>query len=187
MQEFESDDFDEEFISKTQIKQEAEQHQQLGLKIMALKPSLWQQFPLTERLLAALEESKRITKNEAKRRHAQFVGRLMRHADIEKIEHQLALLDSSSQEFQQIASLAERWRERLLTDKQAMTEYIQEFQPDDIQALRQLIRNTRKEIEQNSKEQQAADAAERKALLKNKAYKQLYKTVKKQIETHQPE
>jgi len=178
--EYLSDDEDD-IISKTQIKKEAEELQELGIQLMNVKESHWKNFPLSDRLLVALEESKRIPSHEAKRRHAQFIGRLMRSADIDEIKRQLSLLDSSSTEFQQISSKVERWRDRLLNESNALTEFISEFEPQDIQSLRQLIRATQKEQQKNDKEKEKANLQERKAQLTTKSRKNLYQTLKQII------
>ncbi|BCE02461.1 ribosome biogenesis factor YjgA [Marinicellulosiphila megalodicopiae] len=175
------DDDEEEIISKTQIKKEAQLLQDLGIRLMEVKEGYWKNFPLSDRLLTALEESKRIPSHEAKRRHAQFVGRLMRSADIAEIEKQLDLLDSSSTVFQQVSSEVERWRELLLTQPDSLTDFITEFQPQDIQSLRQLIRATLKEQEKNDKEKQKADLQQRKPQFIVKSRKTLYKSLKQII------
>ena len=69
---------DDELPSKSELKKEMAQLQQYGLQLMALKPADLARLPLDGALLRAIEESSRITAHEARRRHAQYVGKLMR-------------------------------------------------------------------------------------------------------------
>ena len=76
----------EEWVSKTQRKREMQHRQDLGERILSLKQSHRDQLNLPEELIRALEETKRIRKNEALRRHKQYIGKLMRDVDIEEVE-----------------------------------------------------------------------------------------------------
>jgi len=172
------DSEEEDIISKTQIKREAEKLQDIGVKLMDVKEELWKNFPLSDRLWVALEESKRIPSHEAKRRHAQFIGKLMRDADVEEIERQLSFLDSGSTAFQQVSSEVERWRERLMSDKNGLTEFLSTYKASDIQSLRQLVQATIKEQKKNDIEKEKADAQERKGQYITRSRKMLYKTIK---------
>ena len=84
-----SDDFSGE-KSKTQVKRELHALQDLGQRLAGLKPDLQRKLPLTDALRRALEEAPKHTANSAKKRHMQFVGKLMREQDIDAI---LTLLD----------------------------------------------------------------------------------------------
>lgn len=62
-----------------------EQLQEYGLQLMALKPHDLARLPLDGELLRAIEESRRITAHEARRRHAQYVGKLMRDEQSQRV------------------------------------------------------------------------------------------------------
>ncbi len=138
-------DDDEEFISKSQIKREMEELQVLGEKLMTLNHSQLEKVPLDDVMMAAIEESKRIKSHEARRRHAQYVGRLMRKKNHEEIRIAVSRLDSSSEEFARFNQQIERWRERLMNDKDALSDFINQFPSTNIQHLRQLVRNATQE------------------------------------------
>lgn len=80
------DEYNDTLLSKTQHKQEADEIQQLGVQLMTIKPADLARLPLTPPLISALEEAKRIKSPEARRRHAQFIGKLMRQAEHAAIE-----------------------------------------------------------------------------------------------------
>lgn len=138
-------EFDAEEKSKSQIKREMHALQEMGKKLTELNKEQLAQVPLEDRLQAAIKEYQRLTKNEAKRRQLQFIGRLMRDADADAIQDCLNLFDSGhaahTQHFHQI----EVWRDRLLEDPANITELMNQHPQADVQKLRQLVRTTLKE------------------------------------------
>lgn len=147
------DEFTEEFEgkSKSQLKREMHSLQKLGESLIALKPAQVAEIPMSERLRAAIEEAWRIRQNEAKRRHMQYVGKLMRHENVEQLQNSLDGFHAGSEENTRRLHMAERWRERLLADDDAVTEFMAEYPEAEAQHLRNLVRNTRREaaIERN--------------------------------------
>lgn len=128
--------------SKTQRKREMHELQKIGEQLLAVRPDQIINIPLTDELIAAIDESRRITKHEAKRRHLQYMGKLMRKADVDAIVHALDLLDPSSSAFQAQLAIVEHWRSQLLTnDNAVLSDFLQEYPQADRQHLRQLIRN----------------------------------------------
>ncbi len=102
-----------EVKSKTQIKREMEALQKLGQRLIGQKPEFLEKLPLTDRLRAALEESSRITQNEAKRRHLQFIGKLMRDVDADSIQQHLDRQEAGTRAHTQHFHQLEIWRDRL--------------------------------------------------------------------------
>lgn len=141
----------EEPKSKSQKKREAHALQQLGLELTQLSAEQLKQFELPDLLVQAIDEAKSINSNSAKRRHAQFIGRIMRDIDVEPIQEQLDKIKQGSAKSNAQFHLAERWRERLISEgKEALTEFLAAFPCDDIQQLRHLITQARKEREKNN-------------------------------------
>ncbi|MCL6415221.1 DUF615 domain-containing protein [Aestuariirhabdus sp. Z084] len=140
---------DEDYKSKTQVKQEMHELQALGMRLLELKPDVMAALPISERLRRALEETRRIKSHNALKRHRQFIGKLMRDEEIESLQQAVDRQDTSSAEYNRIFHQLERWRERLINESDAaLQEYLQAYPTADIQYLRQLIRNSRKELEQ---------------------------------------
>ncbi len=83
-------DDDLEYISKTQLKAEAEAQQMLGKKLLDLTKDQVTKLNLDENLHDAVVEAKRLISNGAIKRQLQYIGRLMRTADIEPIKKMLA-------------------------------------------------------------------------------------------------
>ena len=81
--------------SKTQIKREMDALQEMGKRLLALKPDQLAKLELTDKLRLALAEASRHTARGALKRHMSYVGKLMRDQDIEQIQTYLDLFDSS--------------------------------------------------------------------------------------------
>jgi len=119
--------------------------QALGVALVALPEGMLQAMALDAKLLEAVLEAKRITAHEGKRRQIQYIGRLMRDVDPAPIRARIAELEGSSAQASARHRRLEGWRERLIGDDEALTAFAAEHPGADLQALRALIRNARKE------------------------------------------
>ena len=132
-------------VSKTQRKKEMHELQSLGAELVELSESLLADLALPDDLREAVLEAKRIKSHEARRRQLQYIGRLMRDVDAAPIRAQIdALTGHSAQEAARHRRL-EAVREKLLADDEALTAYVAAHAGADLQALRTLIRNARRE------------------------------------------
>ena len=140
---------EEELVSKTQIKNEMNERQALGMQLTKLAPDTLKKIGLSEELLEAVLFYKKITANGALKRQAQFIGRLMRDTDPEPIQAYLNKLKGDNAEHNAAMQRLELLRERLLESDDALTELISSKPELPISELRTLIRNARREKEQN--------------------------------------
>ena len=140
---------DDEPLSKTKKKEQMHALQKLGVELVELPRDRLASMRLPEELLAAVREAQRITAHEGRRRQMQFIGRLMREIDPAPIEERLAAWRGQSKAEIARQHLLERWRERLIADDAALTEFAQQHPGIDLQSLRNLIRNARKETAEN--------------------------------------
>src|SRR2546423_8339432 len=138
----------QEIVSKTKRKQEMLELQALGAALLELPETQLRAMGLAENLLQAVLEAKRIKSHEAKRRQVQYIGRLMREVDAEPIRAQLAAIDGHSAQAAARHRRMEAWRERLMLDDEALTEFAAAYPGADLQGLRTLIRNARREAKQ---------------------------------------
>ena len=136
---------DPEIVSKTRKKREMHELQALGAALVELPESQLHEMNLAENLLKALLEWKRTKTHEAKRRQMQYIGKLMRDVDAAPIRARMAELEGSSAQATARHRRLETWRSRLIEDDAALTAYAAEHPGADLQMLRTLIRNTRKE------------------------------------------
>jgi len=135
-----------EFVSRTKKKQQVEELQKLGAALVDLPPVQLDALGLPALLLAAVREAQRIKSHEARRRQVQFIGKLMRSVDPAPVRAALAELDGRSGAARAQQRLLEQWRERLIGDDAALTEFSGQFPQAEIQQIRALIENARKEI-----------------------------------------
>jgi len=131
----------EEEVSKTQKKRDADIQQKLGLKLVELSLTKLNTLPLPENLYKAINDAKLIKSHGAKRRQAQLIGKLMRSADYEEIltAYQKIMDEDSAvtASFHEV----ELWRDKLINQgKEALTEFIDIYRPEDVQQLRQLVK-----------------------------------------------
>ena len=132
-------------VSKTQRKKEMHELQALGTELVELAESQINELQIPDRLRDAVLAAKRIKSHEARRRQMQYIGRVMRDVDAAPIRAQLdVLVGHSAQEAARHRRL-EALREKLLANDDALTAYVAEHPGADLQALRTLIRNTRRE------------------------------------------
>lgn len=139
----------EEPISKTRLKAEADAQQALGVRLSELSKDKLLKLDLPEAVLTAVLDTKKITANGAIRRHRQYLGRLMREIDNAPILEQLARWDGKHTAENAYFHGLERWRDRMISDANVLSEFIALYPQTDIQQLRTLIRNAQKELETN--------------------------------------
>lgn len=139
--------YDEPVISKSQRKREVESLQELGTELIALSKDRIKKMDLPEDLRDAVLEAQRITANGAIRRQRQYIGKLMRGVDAEAIVEQLNVIRGESDAAKAEFHALERWRARLIEDDAAVPDWLGRYPATDIQQLRQLVRNARKEAE----------------------------------------
>jgi ribosome-associated protein len=135
----------DDLVSKTRRKREMHGLQALGAALVELPEAQLAEIELEAALLEAVLEARRIKSHEAKRRQLQYIGRLMREVDPEPIRARLAALEGSSAQAAAAHRRLEAWRERLLSDDGALTRFAAEHPRADLQEIRVLIRNARKE------------------------------------------
>ena len=135
-----------QIVSRTKKKQHVEELQKLGAALIELPSAQLDALGLPAQLLAAVREAQRITSHEARRRQVQFIGKVMRRVDPEPVRAALAAITGQSSSARARQKRLEQWRERLIGDDAALTEFASGHAGADLQAMRALIRNARKEI-----------------------------------------
>ncbi len=133
-------------ISKSQHKRDMAALRDLGASLLDLPQARVDALPLSEKLAGALRDARRITSHEARRRQVQYIGKLMREQDPAPIRAALAEAAGQSAAARARQKRLEQWRERLVRDDAALTEFAGEHPAADVQVLRTLIRNARREI-----------------------------------------
>lgn len=134
--------------SRTDLKRESTELQKLGVDLLTLRAELLNRLALPDKLMDAIAEAKRITNFEGKRRLMQFIGKQMRLLSPETLDAIRALLEEqhapSARETLALHA-AEQWRDRLLADDDAVGQWVTISPGTDVQQLRALIRQARKD------------------------------------------
>lgn len=132
-------------LSKTKKKEHMHALQKLGEELVALSRDQLASMHLPEDLRAAVREAQRITAHEGRRRQMQYLGRLMRDTDPAPIRERLDAWRGQSKAEVVRQHALETLRDRLIADDSALTDYAEKHPALDLQTLRNLIRNARKE------------------------------------------
>lgn len=135
---------EEHLKSKTQLKKEADDVQTLGVEIAQLPKQKITSLSLPDDAKEAIIFYQHIKKNSAKRRQAQYIGKILRGLDLSQVNEELNVIKNISKLRIKLEHEAERWREKLITSPAALDEFINQYQPD-ISNLNQTISNARKE------------------------------------------
>ena len=134
--------------SKTQRKKESHALQDLGAELVRLRRDQLARIELPDAVREAVEFAHRVTSHEARRRHLQYLGKLMRQLDGEELRAAIALVNGESRAAVALMHQAERWRDRLIEDDAALTDFVAAHPQADLQWLRATIRAARREHEQ---------------------------------------
>jgi ribosome-associated protein len=165
--------------SKTELKKESAELQKLGEDLLTLRSELFERLQLPEKLVEALDELRRITNFEGRRRQLQYVGKLMRALDEAQRQAARDALDEqrggSAQETLALHA-AEKWRDDLIASDDALQAWLASHPDTDVQQLRALIRQARKDG-QPSADQVAKGEAPRRG----RAYREIFQLVREHL------
>ncbi|MEI7447083.1 MAG: ribosome biogenesis factor YjgA, partial [Burkholderiales bacterium] len=102
--------------SKSQRKRDMHALQDLGERLVELPVSQFEKLELPPELVDAVALARRITSREGRRRQLQYVGKLMRRADVdaEAIRARLEIDDVQHRLETAVMHAAERWRDTLI-------------------------------------------------------------------------
>ena len=161
--------------TRTDLKRASTELQKLGEDLLTLRTDLMARLDLSEKLVDAVAEAKRITNFEGKRRQMQYIGKLMRGLDDEQLNAVRAALNeqlNGSAEDNLRLHQAESWRDRMVADDEAVGEWIAQFPETDVQQLRSLVRQARKD---------AVPEKPGEAQRHGKAYREIFQLLREQL------
>lgn len=131
--------------SKSALKRQAHDQQALGEALAELSDAALAATPMPDALRDAVAELRRTRSHEGRRRQLQYIGKLMRQADIEPLREAVAAAQLGRAHDALALHRAEHWRAELVADDDALTRWMSEHPATDLQRLRTLIRNARKD------------------------------------------
>jgi len=152
-----NDELDQE-VSKSALKRESDAKQKLGESLALLTDKQLDELELSDGLKHAVLDLKRLLKKGSKahggmKRQKQYIGKLMRHTDIEPIQATLDEWQNTSDANKALLHTIEDWRDRLLKNgEKEIDQLYASLQLSDQsyrQSLRQLIRQAAKDKKNN--------------------------------------
>jgi ribosome-associated protein len=171
--------------SRTELKKESAELQKLGEALLTLRGDLYERLDLPESLHTGLEELRRITNFEGRRRQSQYVGKLMRQLEPQTLQAiRDALEEQRSGSAQQTLGLhaAEKWRDDLIASDDAVQAWIAAHPDTDAQQLRALVRQARKDAAPTRDEVSRGEAPRR-----SRAYREIFQFVRDILEQEEHE
>ena len=154
-------------ISKTKRKQQMHELQDMGEELVELSKDALSKIPMSEDLADAIREYKRLNSHEARRRQMQFIGKIMRKEDTDPIREKLEQIRGSSTAATALLHRIERYRTEMIAKDEAITQFLADYPNALVQELRTLVRNARKEAEQEKPP---------------KAFRELFQFIKAELE-----
>jgi len=151
---FQSTEFEQEYErpSKSELKRQMTVLQKLGEELVNEARDRVKRVPMPEDVRDAILECQQIKDHEGRRRQLQYVGKKMRTLDEEEVAAIQRTIDSwkglSKADTANMHAM-ERRPDKLLTDDEELTDLLSENPELDVQHLRTLIRNARKEQAEN--------------------------------------
>lgn len=172
--------------TRTDLKRESDALQKLGEDLLDLRADLFKRLDLPDKLVDAVAEAKRITNFEGKRRQMQYIGKIMRKLHEHQVEAVKAALDEQANGApadQLQVLVAEQWRDRLIVSDDHLGVWLDQFPDTDIQQLRALMRQVRKdEAAAQAKAAEAAAAGQTPPpAKKGRAYRELFQLVRQHL------
>jgi ribosome-associated protein len=163
------DDDAPERPSKSQLKRESHALQDLGQAAVELPESRLTALPIPETLLDAILTYKRTRSHEGRRRQMQYIGKLMRGSDPAPIRDAVDAMKLGQAKDALALHEAERWRAELIASDDALTRWAAAHPQADLQRLRGLLRNARKDT---------APVPEQRS---GRAYRELFQLLKEEL------
>jgi ribosome-associated protein len=165
--------------SRTELKKASDELQKLGEALLTLRSDLLERVDLPDKLLQALDDLKKITNFEGRRRQSQFVGKLMRQLEpdtLQAVRDALEEQRGGSAQLTLALHMAEKWRDDLIASDDALQTWLDANPGTDVQQLRALIRQARKD---SVPDQDAISKG--LAPRKGRAYREIFQLVRGQL------
>ena len=148
---FDSDDEEIIYVSKSEMKRDMLALQKLGEAIVKLSDGQFATIPIADPTLAeAMATARRIKHREGLRRQLQYIGKLMRKTDTEAMIAAYRQLEDGRKEDSRKFHQLEQWRDQLIAGgPNSVEEVMARFARADRQHLRQLVMQANREQKNN--------------------------------------
>ena len=139
-----------EEVSKSQLKREANEMVELAKKLLSMPESTLNGLPLQSDLRNEVDFALGIRSHGARKRQLMTIAKLLRNRDTTQLLDAINSIDQKNRQMNARFHHVEAWRDRLLEgDDQDLAELLDNSSGINVQTLRQLIRNAKKEAKLN--------------------------------------
>ena len=155
MNEYDNDEeFDDEVEyyavrpNKTQIKKDIATLFELGETMSELSPAHLDSLELPDNIHQAIMVVAGLPRSGARKRSLKYIASILHKIDLTPIQEKLARIQSRSAHAVREHHILERWRDRLISEgNEALTALVDEQPATDLQKIRQMLRNIKKETD----------------------------------------
>ena len=134
-------------ISKSQRKREAHELLDLAKKLISMTESRLKKMPMDEDLREEIEFARNIRAHGARKRQLMTVGKMLRKRDNEELLNAVNDINQKNRQLNARFHHVEAWRDSLVEgDDQQLSDLLEKCPGINVQTLRQLIRNAKKEV-----------------------------------------
>jgi ribosome-associated protein len=137
--------------NKTQIKKEIATLFALGETLSKLSDTHLDSLELPEKINKALKEVAGMPPTGARKRLLKYIAAHLHKIDLLPIQEQLARIQNKSAHAVREHHILEHWRDKLIAEgNEALTALVDEQPTADLQKIKQLLRNIKKEKDSNA-------------------------------------
>ena len=137
-------------ISKSQRKRDAHVLLDLARQLVSMPKTRLNRLPLDQDLRDEVEFTSDIRSHGARKRQLMTVAKILRNRDTETLLDAVHNIDEKNRRETARLHVVEAWRDKLIEgDDKALFELLEHSQGANVQILRQLIRNAKKEAQLN--------------------------------------
>jgi len=135
-------------VSKSQRKREADALLDLAKALIAMPESRLKRMPLDSDLREEVHFARNIRAHGARKRQLMTVGKMLRKRDVGELLDAVNNIDEKNRQRTARHHHVETWRDKLIAGSdRELSELLDQTQDADVQILRQLIRNAKKEAQ----------------------------------------
>jgi ribosome-associated protein len=133
-------------ISKSQRKRDAHELLDLAKNLISMPDARLKRLPLDDNLREEVDFARKIRAHGAKKRQLMTIGKMLRQRDTDELLDAVNNIDQKNRQVHARFHLIEAWRDRLTEGSdQDLSELLEQTPDINVQTLRQLIRNAKKE------------------------------------------
>ena len=137
-------------VSKSQRKRDANVLLDLAKQLIAMPETRLKRLPMDQDLRDEVDFARSIRSHGARKRQLMTVGKMLRKRDTEALLDEVNNIDEKNRQQTARHHHVEAWRDKLIAGSDRdLSELLEQNQQANVQILRQLIRNAKKEAQLN--------------------------------------